>query len=176
MFLLNDFKNEIKTEESIRESIVSLTGWKPRVISNAMIKLLDNGELERVNQHVVRLNPDVANRYGATFASKYEGKNPNYNEKQQKLIDALEKIIHTRDFPAEQEYEQLLETELIKVDEEMLNAKIERLEQTVENLSDKMDQMQRTIIDAIGELKKHDTDAAEKLERRHLRLVTDGQE
>lgn len=32
-------------------------------------------------------------------------------------------------------------------------------------------QVKDTILDAIGELKKHDTDAAEKLERKHLRLI-----
>lgn len=37
-------------------------------------------------------------------------------------------------------------------------------------------QVKDTIMDAIGELKKHDMDAAEKIELRHLRLIKDGQE
>lgn len=35
-------------------------------------------------------------------------------------------------------------------------------------------QVKDTIMEAIGELKKHDNDAAEKLERRHMRLIRDG--
>lgn len=52
----------------------------------------------------------------------------------------------------------------------------ETLEMERQKFLDKIDKVKDTIIDAIGELRKHDTDAAEKLQLRHLRLVTDGQE
>jgi hypothetical protein len=97
LFLRLDFSGEYYSEQTLRGSIVALTDWDAEVITNAIAKLKKSGEIERINSNHYRFNPDIANRYRFGFRSKYQGSQPVYDSRQQKLIDSLEKQTrHTR--------------------------------------------------------------------------------
>lgn len=134
LFLRLDFNGEYYSEQTLRASIVALTGWNPEVITNAIAKLKKSGEIERVNPNHYRFNPDIGNRYRYGFRSKYNGLQPFYDERHQKLIDDLEKKIrHTRlSVPLDREdMDAITGAEEEEIETMVALAKIENLERTL---------------------------------------------
>lgn len=134
LFLCLDFSGEYYSEQSLRASIVELTGWCGKVITNAITRLKDQGEIERINQSHYRFNPDIANRHRFGFRSKYKGLEPTYDQRQKNLIEVLEKKIrHTRSTIPHNQSD--FDEHMLAAEEETLEmialAKIENLERTL---------------------------------------------
>jgi len=62
LFHINNPKNEPQCVETLLSTIVSLTGWCAKAISNSITRLVSEGEFERVSSHIIRLNHDIANQ------------------------------------------------------------------------------------------------------------------
>lgn len=189
LYLINNWQNAPETEETIRATIVRLTGWKPQSITNAIAHLIRIGELVRVNEHRVMLNTKVGNKGRSTRVySEYNGNPLRYSERQQELIDELRQLIrkHTSNLPSLADFE--AETERLQREEqqEMANAvlqeqlrvvyqKLDEKDHEVQRVHEKLDSMSRMFSERFAELfmelRKYDPERAAQLEKRHLHLV-----
>lgn len=176
LYLRSTFAGEFRYDESLTGSIVRLTKWTPKVITNAIARLKKDGEIERVKANLYRLNPDISNRHGYTFTSRYAGLSPSYSKDQLDLITALEKEIkHTRSLPQNQtEMDQLQMAE----EEEIENmAVVAAMKVTIENLEERVER-QNTTLERFEILLKKILDKVEVPNevrdevKRHLTLVT----
>jgi hypothetical protein len=159
LYLTASRRNLIQTERTIRTTIVVLTGWKPKSITNALGYLEKCGEIQRINDHTIRLNPMLANRYrDGWFKNEYTGLQPIYSAEQDALYKNIEKIL-----PAQRSdkkvYDEFKDIRDIRNESEHNAQKVEILEQTVIDLT-------RTIEELNDELKKGDTHAPETSNRK----------